>query len=367
MPGSHGALVGATAADVRDVMVRALITPWNGGALEEIPVYEPSKRLVSWRNGTTATCYSADEPERLRGPQHHWGWGDEVGSWRYPDAWDQFQFGLRLGVRAQAIVTGTPRATELVKRILKLPSTVITSGTIYDNAHNLDASSVAEMKARYEGTRLGRQELLGELLEDVEGALWRHEMIDRARREAVPTLIRVVVAVDPSGSAKRTADEAGIVVVGLGDCHCLGRPDRHAFVLEDLTGRFNPRDMGQRAIDAYHRWQASRLVAEDNFGGKIVEDLVRLIDDTVAYRAVHASRGKIVRAEPVSALYEQGRVHHVGLHRELEDEMCGYAPLTSTESPGRLDALVWGITDLMLGESTASFGTETWAPPRRTF
>lgn len=367
MPGSHGALVGATAADVRDVMVRALLSPWNGGLLVEVPSYEPSKRLVTWKNGSTATCYSADEPERLRGPQHHWAWPDELGSWRYEDAWDQLQFGLRLGTRAQACVTGTPRATELVKRILKLPSTIVTRGSTFDNANNLDATSVEEMRARYGGTRLGRQELLGELLEDVEGALWTHGLIDRARKDVPPELTRVVVAVDPSGSAKKTADEAGIVVVGIGNCACLGRQELHAFVLEDLTGRYNPRDMGEKAVNAYHRWQASKLVAEDNFGGKIVEDLVRLIDRTVAYKAVHASRGKIIRAEPVAALYEQGKVHHVGLHRELEDEMCGYAPLTSTQSPGRLDALVWGVTDTMLGEGVAGFGNATFKSIRRAF
>lgn len=367
MPGSHGALVAPTAADVRDVMVRALLTPWNGGQLEEVPLYEPSKRLVTWKNGTTATTYSADEPERLRGPQHHWAWADEVGSWRYVDAWDQLQFGLRLGTRAQACVTGTPRTTELVKRILKLPSTVVTHGSTFDNAANLDPHSLEEMKARYAGTRLGRQELEGILLEDIEGALWTHSMIEKARRDKAPELSRVVVAVDPSGSAKRTADEAGIVVVGTGPCGCLGRQELHAFVLEDLSGRYNPSDMGGKAVGAYHRWKASRLVAEDNFGGKIIEDLVRLIDSTVAYRAVHASRGKIIRAEPVSALYEQGKVHHVGLHRELEDEMCSFAPLVSTESPGRLDAMVWGVTDLMLGEGTASFGFDSFSGGRRTF
>jgi phage terminase large subunit-like protein len=366
MPGSHGALVGATAADVRDVMVRALMSPWNGGQLDEVPCYEPSKRLVTWRNGSTATTYSADEPERLRGPQHHWAWPDELGSWRYPDAWDQLQFGLRLGTRAQACVTGTPRATDLVKRILRLPSTVITRGSTFDNAANLDATSVQEMKDRYGGTRLGRQELMGELLEDVEGALWTHAMIERARRKDHPALSRIVVAVDPAGSAKRTADEAGIVVAGIGMCSCMGEPAEHAFVLEDLTGRYSPRDMGSKAVDAYHRHQADRLVAEDNFGGQIVADLIALIDRRVAYQRVHASRGKMVRAEPVAALYEQGKVHHVGMFAEMEDEQCSYSGDPSDGSPGRLDALVWAITDLMLGEPTASFG-EGFKPPRRSF
>lgn len=349
-PGCHIALIAPTAADARDVMVRALLTPWQGGALAEVPVYEPSKRSVTWKNGSWCTTYSAEEPERLRGPQHHFGWADEVGAWQYADTWDQFQFGLRLGNNARAIVTTTPRPTDLVKMLLHRDnqSVVVTRASTFDNAANLDSHSIEEMRRKYDGTRLGRQELHAELLEDVEGALWTHGVIDKTRRSEVSTLRRIVVAVDPSGSAKRTADEAGIVVAGIGECSCLGRIDNHAFVLEDLTGRYSPRDMGAKAIAAYHKYKASRLVAEDNFGGKIIEDLVQLIDPRVAYRAVHASRGKLVRAEPVAALYEQGRVHHVGLHKELEDEMCGYAPLVSHESPGRLDAMVWALTDLML-------------------
>ncbi len=365
MPGSHGALVAPTAADTRDVMVKMLVgcTPaWEGLR------YEPSKRSLVWANGTTATLYSAEEPDRLRGPSHHWAWADEIAAWQYAEeVWDMLMMTLRLGDRPRVVVSTTPRPIDILRGdgqsgrrlgIMRMPDTVITRGSTYDNASNLSPAFLATVKARYEGTRLGRQELHAELLEDIEGALWNHATIDRARRTHVPELQRIVVAVDPSGSAKRTADEAGIVVAGAGECSCLGRKELHAFVLEDLTGRYSPQDMGRKAVDAYHRYRAHRLVAEDNFGGKIVEDLVSLIDNKVAYKAVHASRGKLVRAEPVAALYEQSRVHHIGMFKELENEMSSYAPLVSTESPGRMDALVWALTDLMLGEPSAavSFG-----------
>lgn len=371
MPGSHGALIGPTAADTRDVMVKALLAccpPWEGVR------YEPSKRSISWANGTTATIYSAEEPDRLRGPQHHWAWVDEIATWPKPEeVWDEgLMMGLRIGDRPQVMVTTTPRPIEILKRMVRadhkqaIKPTVIVKGSTFDNAVNLSREFIQTMRDRYQGTRLGRQELEAELLDDVEGALWTHAVIDAARiQELTHELDRIVVAVDPSGSAKKTADTAGIVVAGTGHCLCKGKPEIHAFVLEDLTGRFSPRDMGERAIDAYHRWRADRLVAEDNFGGKIIEDLVTLIDRRVAYRAVHASRGKLIRAEPVAALYEQRKVHHVGLYKDLEDEMCSYAPLISTESPGRMDALVWALTDLMLG--TPPVHASSWQGPAFTF
>jgi len=343
------ALVAPTAADARDVIVEgssgimATSPPWFK------PVYEPSKRRLTWPNGAIATCYSAEEPDRLRGPQHDGALCDELAAWQYAqEAWDNLMFGLRLGPHPCVVVTTTPRPIRLLRALKKAKDTVLTQGSTFDNAKNLPPSMLEMLKDKYEGTRLGRQEIYAELLDDVEGALWTHGMIDKARVAKPVTLKRVVVAVDPSGSAKRTADEAGIVVVGIGDCNCMGKTAEHAFVLEDLTGRYSPRDMGIKAIGAYYKWSADRLVAEDNFGGQIIRDLIELIDNKVAYKSVHASRGKIVRAEPVSALYEQGRVHHIGIHKEMEEEMTTYAPLVSTESPGRLDALVWAVTELML-------------------
>lgn len=343
LPGSHGALIAPTAADARDVMVKALLasTPPGEGLL-----YEPSKRSLTWANGSTATLYSAEEPDRLRGPQHHWAWVDELAAWQYADeVWDMLMMTMRLGARPRVVASTTPRPIPLIRRLLKDSGTVVTRGSTFDNAANLSAPFIAAVRERYDGTRLGRQELYAEVLDDVEGALWNHSLIDGLRVRAHPQFKRVVVAVDPAGSAKKTADEAGIIVAGLG-------VDGHGYVLEDLSGRYSPRDMAQKSCDAYHRHNADRLVAEDNFGGQIVADLISLTDRRVAYRAVHASRGKIVRAEPVAALYEQGKIHHVGMFAHLEDEMCQYAPLTSTESPGRMDALVWAITDLMLYQST---------------
>lgn len=347
-PKERIALVAPTAADARDVMVEgesglmAVCPPWDR------PLYEPSKRRITWPNGAMAITYSAEEADRLRGPQHSHAWCDEICSWEKPDdVWDMLMFGLRLGSDPRSLVTTTPRPIPILKHLIKSPMTVTVTGSTYDNAANLPAAFLEAIKSKYEGTRLGRQEIWAAILEDVEGALWNHKMFDNVRPMPL-AFKRIVVGVDPSGSAKRTADEAGIVVVGLSDCSCLGRVDTHAFILEDLTGRYSPRDMGAKAIAAYHKWQASRCVIEDNFGGVMVGNLFELIDRTVAYRSVHASRGKIIRAEPVAALFEQGRVHTVAVFKELEDECCQYAPLISTESPGRLDAMVWAITDLML-------------------
>lgn len=356
LPSSHGAIISPTAADARDVMVKALLacSPTSEGC-----VYEPSKRRIIWKNGTTATVYSAEEPDRLRGPQHQWAVADELAAWQYADeVWDMLLFTMRLGQAPQVAISTTPRPIPIVRRLLKDPGTVVTRGSTFDNAKNLSAVFIDAIKSRYEGTRLGRQELYAEVLEDVEGAPWTHRIIDECRVRVAPGLQRIVVAVDPAGSAKKTADETGIVVAGVsGD---------DGYVLEDLSDRYSPADMARTAIDAYQRWNADRIVAEDNFGGKIIEDLIHLTDNTVPYRAVHASRGKIVRAEPVAALYERGRVHHVGMHAKLEDELCTYTPL-EPKSPGRLDALVWALTDLMLGEGDATFGEVEWRSPRRTF
>jgi phage terminase large subunit-like protein len=375
-PGARIAIIARTATDVRNTLLEGssgllnISPPWFE------PKHEPSKMTVRWPNGTIAQTFSAEEPRGLRGPEFDAAICDELAAWPMlkdedgepgiPGAWTQLQYGMRRpGSRPRIVVATTPRPVPIIRELIKAPDVHVTRGKTEDNRRNLAPEFIKSIYDRYSGTRLGRQELNGEVLDDVEGALWNHTLIDNQRRPMPPELRRVVVAVDPSGSAKRTADEAGIVVAGIGDCPCLGRTEQHGFVLEDLTGRYSPRDMGKKAIDAYHKWEASRLVAEDNFGGKIIEDLVQLIDPRVAYKAVHASRGKIVRAEPVAALYEQGKVHHVGLFRELEDEMCVYAPLVSTESPGRMDALVWALTDLMLGEPLASFGDTSWRSPRR--
>lgn len=366
------ALVSPTAADARDVLVEgesgimAISAPWC------MPIYEPSKRRLSWPNGAVATLYTADEPDRLRGPQHDLAWCDELCAWRYPDAWDMLQFGLRLGINPRAIVTTTPKPTALLRDIMARPDSTTTKGNTFENSANLAKPALEALKAKYEGTRLGRQELYAEILDDVPGALWSRALLDKTRRkEAGFPFARAVVGVDPSGSATSSSAEAGIVSVAVAPCRCLGKEELHAFVIEDDSERASPRDVGMKAIAAYHRYQCDRVVYENNFGGQTIEDLMRLLDPRVAYRAVHASRGKIVRAEPVAALYEQGKVHHVGFFPQLEEELCTFTPAKEDRqgklSPGRLDALVWAITDLMLGEASVKVDGPEWTPSRFTF
>ncbi len=332
------ALVGATAADARDVMIEgpsgvlAVAPPWFR------PKYEPSKRRVTWPNGAVASVFSADEPDRLRGPEHDGAWCDEVAAWRYREAWDNLQFGMRRGRDPRQVVTTTPRPTALVRELIADRTTAETRGTTYDNRVNLAEGFFDGIIRKYEGTRLGRQELLAELLDDNPYALWKREgMIERYRVRSAPTLRRVAVAVDPSGSS--TGAECGIVAVGLGT-------DERGYVLEDASLQGSPAEWARVAVALYQRLGADRLVAESNFGGEMVEALVRGVDRSVSYRAVTASRGKVVRAEPVAALYEQGRVSHVGTFPRLEDELCEW--VAGEASPNRLDALVWGVTELMI-------------------
>jgi predicted phage terminase large subunit-like protein len=343
------ALVAATAADIRDVMVEgesgilACSPEWNR------PIYEPSKRRLTWPNGALATTFSADEPERLRGPQHDLAWCDELGAWRYPEAWDMLMFGLRLGQHPRVVVTTTPRPTRLIRDLLTREShdVVVTRGSTYENRANLAPAFFDQVIRKYEGTRLGRQELNAELLEDTPGALWGHGIIDAARQTAAPHLARIVVAIDPAASSGEDADETGIIVVGKDH-------QGHGYVLADLSGRYQPIEWARIAITAYRAHKADRIVAEVNNGGEMVENTLRMVDANVAFTAVRASRGKVTRAEPASALYEQGRIHHVGTFPQLEDQMTNFTSdfdrAAAGYSPDRVDALVWAVTDLMLTE-----------------
>ena len=346
-PTSRGAMVAATAADVRDVLVEgesgllAIAPPW------ERPDYEPSKRRVTWPNGSQATLFSADVPGRLRGPQYHWAIADELAAWRYGEAWDMLQLGVRLGDDPRIVVGTTPRPTPTVRALLNDPATVVTRGSTYANAANLAPRFLARIRAQYEGTRLGRQEIEGELLEDTPGALWNLELIESTRARDVPRdaetnepeLYRVVVGVDPSATSP--GDEAGIIVAGMAS-------NGHAYVFGDASLQGSPHTWGSAAVKAYHQHHADRLVAEVNNGGEMVELTIRTVDDRVSYKPVYASRGKRTRAEPVAALYEQGKVHHVGTLAQLEDEMCHWVP--GDPSPNRMDALVWTLTELMLND-----------------
>jgi predicted phage terminase large subunit-like protein len=341
------ALVAATAADARDVLVEgqsgilAVSPPWFR------PVYEPSKRRLSWPNGAIATTFSAEEPERLRGPQHDAAVCDELGSWSRPETWDMLQFGLRLGRHPRCLVATTPRPTKLIRELLagEGRDVVVTRGSTYENRENLAAGFFDQIIRKYEGTRLGRQELNAELLEDTPGALWNQAMIDAARLAAAPHLARIVVAADPAVTSGENADETGIIIVGKDH-------QGHGYVLADASGKHQPVEWARIAVAAYRAHHADRIVAERNNGGAMVEATIRMVDGNVPVTTVWASRGKTARAEPVSALYEQGRVHHIGTFSKLEDQMCAFTSdfdrARAGYSPDRLDALVWALTDLMI-------------------
>ena len=334
-------LIGATADDARDIMIEG-----ESGILAicpkaERPFYRASKRRLEWPNGATSLIFTADEPERLRGKQHAKLWPDEIAAWRYAEAWDQAQLGLRLGARPQAVVTSTPRPIKIVKDLMADPATLVTKGTTYDNRANLARAFVAKIITKYEGTRLGRQELNAEILDDNPGALWNHAQIDATRVAGAPDLSRVVVGIDPAVTSNEDSDLTGIVAAGRDN-----RSPAHFYILEDASLIDSPMNWASRAVKAYRDHQADRVVAEVNNGGEMVEAIIRVVDTNVSYTAVHATRGKTLRAEPIAALYEQGRVHHVGTFGPLEDQMCDWDPLVSTKSPDRMDALVWALTEL---------------------
>jgi len=333
------ALVARTAADVRDVIVEGESGLLSIHRADERPVWEPSRRRLTWPNGAIATTYSADEPDQLRGPQHDSAWIDEVCAWRYPDAWDQLQLGLRLGDDPRVVATTTPRPTALVRSLVAAPSTVVTRGRTADNARNLAPGVVEALSARYAGTRLGRQELDGEILDDTPGALWTRAMIESASARVAPELRRVVVALDPSVAADGGGDECGIVVAGV---DYEGR----AWVLRDGSGNLSPSDWSRRAVALAEEHSGDCIVAEANQGGALVEQTLRAAGARTRVRLVHAARGKRARAEPVAALYEQGRVRHLPGLQRLEDEMCTWSSAAGDPSPNRLDALVWACFDL---------------------
>jgi len=308
-----------------------------------------------------ATCYNASEPDQLRGPQHHYAWVDELAKFpQAQDLWDQLVFGLRLGQQPQAMVTTTPRPLPIIRRMLADPATHVTRGKTLDNAGNLAPGSVAAMMERYAGTRLGRQELDGEMLDDVPGALWTRAVLDANRVQDLPDMARVVVAIDPSGTdGADEGDDVGIVVAGRG-------VDGRGYVIADVTCKLSPDAWARRAITAYHQHQADRIVAERNFGGAMVAAVVRGADRSVPFKEVTASRGKAVRAEPISALYEQGRISHMPGLEALEDEMVLMTPggYMGEGSPNRVDALVWALTEVMLSHHAPKVDdTANWTIP----
>lgn len=337
------ALVAETYADLREVMIDGPSGLLAVHPRSERPVYEPTRRRLVWPNGAVALGFSAEDPEALRGPQFEAAWADEIGKWRHGvEAWDMLQFGLRLGSRPRQVATTTPRATPLVKRLVAEAGTVVTRAATRLNAHNLAPSFLDAIVSTYGGTRLGRQELDGELLEDREDGLWTRDAIERTRIRTAPELRRIVVAVDPPAGGTKRSDACGIVAAGLG-------ADGRIYVLEDATlSTARPELWAAQAVALYRRLEADALVAEVNQGGEMVRSVIAGVDPSVPVAAVRATRGKWLRAEPVAALYAQGRVAHVGAHPELEDEMCAFGldGLAEGRSPDRVDALVWAATYL---------------------
>jgi len=334
------ALIGQTKSDVRDTMVELgpasiikVSPPWF------TPVYEVSKRRLVWPNGVTATIFSGDEPDQLRGPQHATAWVDEVAKFRFPvETMGNLEFGLRVGPKPQMVITTTPRPIPVIKEMVKDPDFVVTYGSSYENIGNLSERFIERVIGKYEGTRIGRQELHGVILDDTEGALWTHELIDQYRVDDAPRLKRVVVGVDPKVSEKASS-ECGIVVAGLGY-------DEHVYILADRSVNASHTVWSQAIVKAYHDFEADMVYGEINQGGDLVEAVIRSVDPNIPFETVRATRGKAVRAEPVANLYDKGRVHHVGLFPELEDQSCVWVP--GEESPDRMDALCWAVWALVI-------------------
>lgn len=342
-------LVAATASDVRDVMIEG-----ESGLLSIFPKrlrphYEPSKRRITFTNGCVCELFSADEPDRLRGPQCYKAWADELAAWRYPEAWDQLNFGLRLGDNPQVIVTTTPRPTKLIKELVKDDTTVVTTGSTYENKANLSPVFIDKITKKYDGTTLGRQELYAEILDEIKGALWSRKLIRNINKPR--DYKRIVVAIDPAVTSKKKArgdssdsDETAIVVGAQGF-------DGRGYVLDNISGIWTPNTWASKAIMLYDKWKADVMVGEVNNGGDLIETVIKNIDSSINYKSVHASRGKITRAEPVVALYEQGTVDHLGIFSKLEDEMTTWTP-EAGYSPNNIDALVWCMTELLVGSKT---------------
>lgn len=352
-PGLRIALVGRTSADVRDVIIEGESGIMAVCPIGERPEYEPSKRRLTFPNGTIAQAFSADVPDSLRGPQFHYAWADEAAAWNHvPDAsgltaWDNLRIATRLGEHPQIAVTTTPKRVDMMEKLLdgSDPSIVVTRGTTFDNMGNLSQAYINAIMGVYEGTRLADQELMGIMLDNVEGALWSTELINANRINAATGITPLrVVSVDPS-VAENPRDECGIVVVGSTKDRVLHK--RTAYVLEDATVHGSPNVWAKRVVEMARKWKCP-VVAEINQGGALVENAIRNIDPNIRVLGVHSRKGKALRAEPVVMTYEQHRVHHIGYFAELEAQMTSWVPGETRKSPDRVDALVHGITALMI-------------------
>lgn len=350
-PGARCAIVARTFSDVRQVTLEGV-----SGILDILREYDAvaewNKALgrITLKNGSIIASYTAEEPDKLRGPQHHFAWCDELAAWQYPDTWNQLQFGMRLGEHPQTVITTTPRPTKLVKDLMARETTVITRGSTFDNADNLSQSALLELQMRYGGTRLGQQELYGAILDDNPGALWSRSLLEQTRitPDKCPPLIRVVVGVDPAVTSGEDSDSTGIVVAGMSN-------DGHYYVLSDNTLKASPQVWASKAVEVYNQHKADRIIAEVNNGGDLVLHVLQQVSPTIPVKKVTASRGKAIRAEPIAALFEQSRAHLVGYFTELEDELCEWEPGTNMASPDRLDAMVWALTDLSENSTAVTY------------
>ncbi|MBL4801730.1 MAG: DNA-packaging protein [Emcibacter sp.] len=339
------ALVADTLLDGKLTMIEGESGLLAATPKEFMPTFNSSNKKLVWPNGVQAFLCSAESPDQLRGPQHHVAWADELAKWRYiDDTWSNLLLGLRLGKTPRVLATTTPRNITLLRKLVEDGSTRVIRGSTYDNKSNLPESFFEQVVEQYEGTRIGRQEIYGEILSDVQGALWNRDLLEQIRIRDVPDFERIIVAVDPPVTSGEKADTCGIIVAA---CDNMGR----AYILADCSVQgLSPHGWAKAALAAYEQYEADRLVAEVNNGGELVESLLRQINPDVSYRAVRASRSKVMRAEPVAALYEQHRVKHRGFFPELEDQMCSLtgAGLSDGKSPDRVDAMVWAVTELLL-------------------
>lgn len=341
----NSAIIAATAADMRRFCIEGPSGVMAQAPNWFYPDYQPSKSKLIWPNGTETQLYTSEKPDRLRGPNHDRAWCDELSYWRYlEDAWDNLMMALRYGQNVKAVVTMTPRPVKAVRELLKREGqdVVVTRGSTMDNKENLSDIFLKNIQDQYGGTRKGRQEIQGELLEEAEGALWSHGLLDLYRVSETPQLTKTSVAIDPSTTGGEKADEAGIMV---------GGKDKfgHGYLLADYSRRASPQKWAEKAVEAYDFHEANDIVAEKNQGGEMISSMIHNINPHIKVHLVHASKGKVARAEPVSMLDEQGKLHHVGSFPALEDEMCNFVPGDINESPNRVDARVWLFTHLLIG------------------
>lgn len=344
------ALIGETENDVRQVMIEGESGLLSVYPPEKRPLYEPSKRQITWPNGTIATTYSAELYEQLRGPQFDAAWIDELAKFTYPEkVWDQLMFSLRLGKKPRVIITTTPKPLPFLKKLMKEPGVFITKGSTFENARHLAKPFLQTMKLKYENTLLGKQELFADIIEENHCEnLWTPTLLENAKKNYKDlSLKRIVISIDPAVTSNTNSDETGIIVAGINS-------ENYGVVLEDLSLKTSPYQWAKRAIDAYHEFKADRIIAEVNMGGDLVESMIRVQDPNVSFKSVRASRGKYSRAEPIASLYQQNRIWHKKAFLELEKQMLYYAFEGNKKSPDRLDALVWGLTELMFHQNKSS-------------